>query len=102
MSPHSVLAGESGVLFIRLLAPFDTNRLMRPLPVSDVNSLSATPSLRMRHSSASQLPVATAIFGMSPSLLFFGSAVIVFGSGLSAHGVTDGIVTLRRHLPIVM
>src|SRR5688572_3199484 len=71
----SVLTGENIVLSVSLVAPFAVYRWMRPLPASLVNSDCATPIFLTRHSSASQLPVTIAIFGMSPSSLVLGSEV---------------------------
>ena len=49
------------------LASPPTYRLMRPVPASVVNSLSAMPISRRKHSSASAPPVVRAILGMCPS-----------------------------------
>jgi len=52
---------------------------------------------------ASELPVVTAIFGMSPSLLLRGRRVrLASVSGLSTQPLTFGIVTCRRHFPTWM
>ena len=50
---------------------------MRPVPESLVNSFSSIPTERSRHSTASEPPVAIAISGMSPSLLFLRQAGLV-------------------------
>src|SRR5262245_14830798 len=51
------------------------NRWTRPVPESLVNSASSSPTLRNRHSTASECPVAIANSGMFPSLLLRGSRV---------------------------
>jgi hypothetical protein len=80
--------------------PSLTYRCTRPLPESGVNSASSTPSFRTRHSSASEPPRTTAIFGKSPSLWLRGRRNS-WGSSitLSWHAVTLGSVIWRRHLP---
>ena len=61
------------------------------------------PILRSRHSSASEPPVVSAIFGMWPSALVRGSRVrSAFVIGLSTHGLTVASVIWRRHLPTWM
>src|SRR6185437_8356063 len=102
---HSVVASVKvpwlGKVAANEVAPLPENRLTRPLPPSVEISLSSIPILRTRQSSASALPVVIAIFGMWPSLEFFGSRVSVGSIGLSAHAVgAVAIVTCRRHLPI--
>src|SRR5512140_3633819 len=60
------------------------------------------PSLRIRHSRLSADPVVSAIFGMSPSDLFFGSRVSPIATALSMHCATLLTVIWRRHLPVVI
>ena len=61
------------------------------------------PILRSRHSSASEPPVVSAIFGMCPSALLRGSRVrSAFVIGLSTQGLTVARVISRRHLPTWM
>src|ERR1043165_9591843 len=75
---------------------------MRPGPSGGVNSSGSMPSLRTRHSSASALPVVSAMRGMSPSDCRAGSFRVPSGTGVSAHADTLSSVNWRRHLPIWM
>jgi hypothetical protein len=51
------------------------------------------PSFSGKHSSASAKPVEIAIFGMSPSVRFFGSRVSAVAIGRSAHAATFGMTS---------
>src|SRR5688572_16762019 len=76
---------------------------MRPVPESLVNSASSMPTLRNRHSTASEWPVAIAIKGMLPSLLLRGRRVWFLSvSAADVQAVTLGMVICRRHLPVCM
>ena len=63
------------VLVYLLVPPAPAYRLTRPVPPPGVNSASSIPILRSRHSSASALPVVSAILGMCPSLWLRGKRV---------------------------
>ena len=76
---------------------------MRPVPESLVNSFSSIPTDRRRHSTASEPPVASAMSGMSPSLLFLGRRVWFLSvSAVDAQAGTLATVIWRRHLPVCM
>src|SRR5262245_59688379 len=86
-----------------LVPPLPAKKFTRPVPPSGVNSESAIPILRSRHSSASALPVVSAILGMCPSLWLRGRRVTFLSlSALSAQLLTVGMVSSRRHLPTWM
>jgi hypothetical protein len=73
---------------------------MRPAPFAPpVYSALSTPMRESKHSSVSAPPVDTAMFGMSPSLWFFGSFTVLSGSAVSAHCATCGTTICFRHLP---
>src|ERR1700722_6686086 len=76
---------------------------MRPAPIgSPVYSLESSPKRSRRHSSESAAPVETAMFGMSPSVWFFGIRSFVPASAaalFSVHSATFESVYCIRHLP---
>ena len=77
--------------------------LIRPLPSGLVNSESAMPIRRMRHSRLSALPRVIAILGRCPSDWFLGRRnVSVPEKTLSWQALTIGSVTWRRHFPVWM
>src|SRR5262252_8422102 len=63
------------LLVMVVAARYPPKSCTRPSPESLVNSASDTPTLRNRHSSASEPPVAMAILGRFPSLLLRGRRV---------------------------
>src|ERR1700760_3081780 len=88
------------------LIPWEMWVRLAPVPPGPYSAFS-TPMRLRRHSSESAPPVAIAMFGMSPSLWFFGrrrtdgAAIFVTAAdaGLSLHLLTVGMTYCIRHLP---
>ena len=97
LNPHAIL-DTVGVLGAAITAQAVATRL--PFAVGAVISPASRPILSSRHSKASALPVAIAIFGMSPSVAFLGRRVRT-GSlmGVVVQSAIAGIVTCRRQRP---
>src|SRR3954471_1412749 len=92
--PHSVdsLGDPPFALAPPEVAPW--YRWMRPVPLGEVNSLSAMPILRNTHSSESRLPVEMAVSGMSPSTLLRGRRVSEGAMAVVTHEGTLAMVIL--------
>ena len=82
--------------------PLPVYRLIRPGPLGSVNSVSATPTLRSTHSTASTEPVATANLGMSPSLWLRGKRDIVGSTAVLAQEAVVGMTICPRQRPDTM
>src|SRR6185295_10561150 len=99
-STPAIAAPQLSVLAYLLVPPAPAYRFTRPVPPAGVNSASSIPILRSKHSSASALPVVSAILGMCPSLWLRGNRVWFMSvSGVFEQFATIGTVSSRRHLP---